>query len=351
MALTKVTGNGLGAVTQDGAATFNEGSADVDFRVEGNGDANLLCVDASADKVGIGTNAPLDLLHLKGGGANDSVGAPFIRLQKQSGGAVDDNQIIGGISFFVNDDGVDSGATKERAKIMAESQNTSSGTSLQFFTGNSNADIAEHMRIIADGRVGIGTAAPLAKLHVNQAADSILFTNTFTNVGHTVHHYSNSEGSGAYRIRFDSNDTVVGSIGVGTSSTAYNTSSDYRLKENVDHTWDATTRLKQLKPARFNFIADDTNTLVDGFLAHEVSSIVPEAISGAKDATQDVGTVKDAEGVVLKEKVLESEKQDDETWTKTGTENVYQGIDQSKLVPLLVKTIQELEARITALEA
>ena len=99
------------------------------------------------------------------------------------------------------------------------------------------------------------------------------------------------------------------------SSTAYNTSSDYRLKENVDYTWDATTRLKQLKPARFNFIADDTNTLVDGFIAHEVSSVVPEAVSGDKDAEE------------------------------------MQGIDQSKLVPLLVKTIQELEARITALEA
>ena len=113
----------------------------------------------------------------------------------------------------------------------------------------------------------------------------------------------------------------VGNIVALTSSTQFNTTSDYRLKENVDYTWDATTRLKQLKPARFNFIADDTNTLVDGFLAHEVSSVVPEAISGTKDEVDDDGNA------------------------------VHQGIDQSKLVPLLVKTIQELEARITALEA
>jgi len=112
-----------------------------------------------------------------------------------------------------------------------------------------------------------------------------------------------------------------GHITVGTSSVAYNTSSDYRLKENVDYTWDATTRLKQLKPARFNFIADDTNTLVDGFIAHEVSSVVPEAISGEKDAVDSDGNIDP------------------------------QAIDQSKLVPLLVKTIQELEARIAALEA
>jgi hypothetical protein len=88
---------------------------------------------------------------------------------------------------------------------------------------------------------------------------------------------------------------------------------------------DATTRLKQLKPKRFNFIADDTNTLIDGFLAHEVSSIVPEAINGVKDAMTT-----DNEGNAIIDP---------------------QGIDQSKLVPLLVKTIQELEARITALEA
>ena len=120
----------------------------------------------------------------------------------------------------------------------------------------------------------------------------------------------------------------VGTIVTGSSSTTYNTSSDYRLKENIDYSWDATTRLKQLKPARFNWIADDTNTLLEGFLAHEVSSIVPEAISGEKDGTE---TITDPDGT---EKTI----------------NVYQGIDHSKLVPLLVKTIQELEARIKTLE-
>jgi hypothetical protein len=115
--------------------------------------------------------------------------------------------------------------------------------------------------------------------------------------------------------------TAAGSISVSSgNSIAYNTSSDYRLKENLDYIWDATTRLKQLKPLRFNWISDDTDTLIDGFLAHEVSTVVPEAIHGAKDAVDDDGVA------------------------------VMQGIDQSKLVPLLVKTIQELEARITTLE-
>ena len=117
----------------------------------------------------------------------------------------------------------------------------------------------------------------------------------------------------AVHMTFQNTNGTVGTITVDGTSTAYATSSDYRLKENVDYTFDATTRLKQLKPARFNFIAD-ADTTVDGFLAHEVSSVVPEAVTGEKDGTE------------------------------------MQGIDQSKLVPLLVKTIQELEARITELE-
>ena len=111
----------------------------------------------------------------------------------------------------------------------------------------------------------------------------------------------------------------VGGITTNGSSTSFNTSSDHRLKENVDYTWDATTRLKQLKPARFNFIAD-ADTTVDGFLAHEAQAVVPEAVHGTHNEVDDDGNA------------------------------VMQGIDQSKLVPLLVKTIQELEARITALE-
>ena len=150
-------------------------------------------------------------------------------------------------------------------------------------------------------------------------------------------------GSGSRNmIGFYNTNVNVGNIITSGSSTSYSTSSDYRLKENVDYTWDATTRLKQLKPARFNFIADDTNTLVDGFLAHEVSSIVPEAVSGEKDAmTTQVLYV---EGDVLPEGKSVGD-------VKEASVPDMQGIDQSKLVPLLVKTIQELEARITALEA
>jgi hypothetical protein len=162
-------------------------------------------------------------------------------------------------------------------------------------------------------------------------------------------------------IQFTNSDnTEVGSIKSTGSATAFNTSSDYRLKENVDYSFDATTRLKQLKPARFNWISDSTNTLLDGFLAHEVSSIVPEAITGTKDALTTLTKVVVGEhGNIIAENIEESAwtvgKEDgtydaETTWHSSKTEPTYQQIDQAKLVPLLVKTIQELEARVTTLE-
>jgi hypothetical protein len=149
---------------------------------------------------------------------------------------------------------------------------------------------------------------------------------------------------------YHTTSTHAGSISVGSSATAFNTSSDYRLKENVVDMSGAITRLKTLNPKRFNWIIDEDNEGVDGFLAHEVDGVVPQAIFGEKDETKDVGTIKDADGNVLRENVLESEKEDDQTWEKTATENVYQGIDQSKLVPLLTGALQEAIAKIETLE-
>jgi hypothetical protein len=172
--------------------------------------------------------------------------------------------------------------------------------------------------------------------------------------------YSNGSQSGTMIAFLNSGNSEVGSIKSTGSATAFNTSSDYRLKENVDYDWDATTRLKQLKPARFNWIADDTNTLEDGFLAHEVSSIVPEAITGTKDATITLTKAVIGEhGNVIAENIEESAwtagKEDgtydaNTTWHASKVNPIYQQIDLGKLVPLLVKTVQEQEARIKALE-
>jgi hypothetical protein len=149
----------------------------------------------------------------------------------------------------------------------------------------------------------------------------------FVNISHTtagnnalVIRTSSTTYNTASIVFQNSSATNAGFIQItGANSVLYSTSSDYRLKENVVELTGATDRLKQIPVHRFNFIAD-ADTTVDGFIAHEVQAVVPEAITGTKDAV-------DADG-----------------------NPEYQGIDQSKLVPLLVATIKELEARITALE-
>jgi hypothetical protein len=162
------------------------------------------------------------------------------------------------------------------------------------------------------------------------------------------------------------NGTMVGNVGVDSSSTIFNTSSDYRLKENEVTISDGIERIKQLKPYKFNFKIQADKT-VDGFFAHEVSSIVPEAITGEKDATETLQkVVLDSSGNIVAFNVEQSK------WTQGKTDGDYandttweaskeiikpQSIDQSKLVPLLtaalkeaVTEIESLKARVTTLE-
>ena len=123
----------------------------------------------------------------------------------------------------------------------------------------------------------------------------------------------------SYYTQFSYQGVTAGSISrSGTTGVSYNTSSDYRLKENVVPVDNATDRVKALKPCRFNFIGEER--VVDGFIAHEAQQVVPESVVGDKDAV-------DAEG-----------------------NPIYQGIDQSKLVPLLAAALQEAIARIEVLE-
>ena len=143
---------------------------------------------------------------------------------------------------------------------------------------------------------------------------------------------SNGASATFTNISFQIAGSQKGWISTNSSATSYNTSSDYRLKENVVPLTGSIDRLKELKPSKFNFITDVDKT-VDGFLAHEVSDTVPEAISGEKDA-------------------MRTEDITDEEGNVTGTQEVpdMQGIDQSKLVPLLVSALQEAITRIETLE-
>ena len=249
---------------------------------------NQKLIVTAEGSVGIGTSSLTEKLEVNGS----------INATNQSA-----NFATGAYRFFA--DIVD--ASKIARIGTASGANTPSGTQgeLTFYVNNT-----ERMRIDADGDVGIGVTTSIdAKLKVQASSGNTTFNCFNAGSGSQTYIAFNVSGGG----------TSTGSITTNGSTTAYNTSSDYRLKENVVAMTGATERLKQLNPSRFNFIAD-ADVTVDGFLAHEVQDIVPEAITGTKDAVDDDGNA------------------------------VYQGIDQSKLVPLLVATIQELEARITELE-
>ena len=365
---------------------FNEASADLDFRVESNGNANMLFVDGGTDNVMIGTSTNIDRWFNSAPGkstifqtsgiddanrvnafthhANNSGGA-MVMLGKSRGGAVGytavaESDEIGQISF----QGADGTDMVEAAKIIvavdtAPGANDMPGRMAFHTTANGAASSTERMRIDNSGRMqlnmstfGSSVSASVTGFEIHKNGSSPFIQHGTTGTGATT------------RYNFFNGNGVVGSISTSGSATTYATSSDYRLKENVVTDWDATTRLKQLKPSRFNFIAD-ADTTVDGFLAHEVSSIVPEAIFGDKDKTETkTNVVVHANGHVIADGITEANwtagkvaDEDgntiyptDSTWAASKVVPVYQAIDQSKLVPLLVKTIQELEARITTLE-
>ena len=254
------------------------------------------------------------------------------------------------------------GSTSTSPTILQMIGSTSSNNAIHFGDGTSGDDryrgfvqyghadnallfgtnASEQMRIDSNGnKIMRNSAIPASNIDSGASTGSY-----FTSAGQF--HSSRATNSSSIHIEFMNSNGLVGSISTASSSTSYNTSSDYRLKENVVYDWDATTRLKQLKPARFNFIADP-DTTVDGFLAHEAQTVIPEAVTGEKDAVKVWNEAddlpKDNDGkptVSVGDNKLDADG---------NTIPEYQGIDQSKLVPLLVKTIQELEARITALEA
>ena len=157
----------------------------------------------------------------------------------------------------------------------------------------------------------------------------------------------NSGNSSALNtIVFQYNGSQKGYIQQTTTGVSYNTSSDYRLKENVTDVTDGITRVKQLAPKRFNFIADTDDTTVDGFLAHEAQTVVPEAVTGTHNEVEtwtqeeiDAGDAPD-----------NTSAGDNKLDGDGNTIPVYQGIDQAKLVPLLTAALQEAIAKIETLE-
>jgi hypothetical protein len=221
------------------------------------------------------------------------------------------NQILGRIAFTDSTAG-------EYAYITANIDGTPGsgdypGRLVFSTTADGASSPTERMRITNGGSVYFATTSAPSSSNSGSAfvpeseGRATLYMRTNTTSGRVLCNFGNTNGE-------------TGSIQVSASSTSYNTSSDYRLKENVIPLAGAIERLSQLQVHRFNFISDPGNT-VDGFIAHEVQRIIPEAVVGEKDAVNEDGSIKP------------------------------QGIDQSKLVPLLTAALQETIAELQALKA
>ena len=209
------------------------------------------------------------------------------------------------------------------AAIIHNREGPGSVGDMRFFTCGTEGQTSEAMRINSSQQLMIGTT------NVGGGSGGVRLQSPDDGSCR----FGTTSGSGTKTlIQFigNSGNTIVGSISVTTSGTTYSGTSDYRLKENESLISDGITRLKTLKPYRFNFKSDPSVT-VDGFFAHEVSSIVPEAITGTKDA------------VAVQDDV-------DQGIADAIGEPIYQGIDQAKLVPLLTAALQEAITKIETLE-
>jgi hypothetical protein len=276
------------------------------------GGAEVARFDSSGN-FGIGTTSPstYSILTAYGSSVSGFAGVTAINGAGSSG--------FGGIQMG-------SDGTYVKAAIALKRETANGAGSIVFYN-DSNSDAAnwastdEKMRIDINGYVLVGcTGLPSSSVAGASLSPSVTSVNP--------HFFSAGSATGSVaQISFINGNGTVGQISTSGSATTYATSSDYRLKESIAPMTGALAKVALLKPCTYKWKVDGSNS--EGFIAHELQEVVPDCVTGEKDAVE---TYTDEDG-------------NEQTRPK------YQGVDTSFLVATLTAAIQEQQALITQLQA
>jgi hypothetical protein len=246
---------------------------------------------------------------------NDATGTVFT-LAKSRGTTVGSNTVVqnGDGTGLISFQGSDGTQFVETARITSIVNGTPGaddmpGALIFSTTADGAAAVTERMRIDSSGNLLVGTTAPFTT-----GVDAVMLKG-----GDGGNRFGVSGTAAANNIILYNGNGAVGLIQTSGSSTAYLTSSDYRLKHDIQPMIGALAKVQQLKPVTYKWNADNSES--QGFIAHELAEIVPEAVSGEKDAVNEDGSIKP------------------------------QGIDTSFLVATLTAAIQELKAELDTVKA
>lgn len=300
-----VTADGLTVSPSSGDATLTlssnasqpwevyspDASNDLRFKSDS---TDYVTIDTSGN-VGIGTTSPTGIT------------SGITTLAISDAGAKTTGDKTGALAFITND-GSFTGTFADgvTAEISSVSETGVGGAyGLAFATSTtSGSNRAERMRLDSSGNLLVGTTSGSAKITASNAGVTTTTLMALTDAGGTGTHT---------QISFNNTNGQVGTISTSGSATAYNTSSDARLKENIADAEDAGAKVDAIQVRQFDWKADGSHQDY-GMIAQELLTVAPEAVSGDPESDDMMG------------------------------------VDYSKLVPMLVKEIQSLRARVAQLE-
>ena len=294
----------ISAGTTSGTSLNLSGDTSGVLQLASNGSTTAVTV-TTAQLVGIGTTSPASKLQIGDATVSTTNGIIFGKYEASS---------------QTNLPAIRQGSFDGAAQDLVLGASSGTGT-VRFFTGAGDSSLAfgttsnaERMRIDSSGNVGFGTTTPNSGIQAGTNV-CIRYPTGDVDISH-----ANGTASGTGYIYFGYNAGIIGSITQnGTTATAYNTSSDYRLKENIAPMTGALATVAQLKPVTYKWKVDGSDG--QGFIAHELQEVVPDCVTGEKDAVDEQG------------------------------KPIHQGIDTSFLVATLTAAIQELKAELDATKA